>query len=142
KAPAVRWQHACEPAQELRSALGELVDREAAEGGEKERQRDPTKTMKLDVETLKNVLPAPSAAAIGTDTRLPTSARFDCTEAFERLTSPTASDRRRLTRAPRPVGLLRRIWLEPGRRPPFVLLVLRAIGGGADRGVHVLRPYP
>jgi serine/threonine-protein kinase len=131
KDPAVRYQDAYELAQDLRSALAELVDREAAEAGEKQRERDTTKTMKLDAETLKTVLPAPSAAAIGTDTRLPTSARFDCTEAFERLTSPTARDRRRLSRAPRPVGLLRRIWREPGKRALVSLIVAGALVGGA-----------
>jgi serine/threonine-protein kinase len=130
KDPAVRYQDAYELAQDLRTALAELIDREAAEAGEKQRERDTTKTMKLDAETLKTVLPAPSAGAIGSETRLPTSAKFDCTDAFQRLANPTRADRKRLSRAPRPVGLLRRVWGEPGRRALFLLIVAGTIVGG------------
>jgi hypothetical protein len=86
--------------------------------------------MKLDAETLKTVLPAPSAGAIGSETRLPTSAKFDCTDAFQRLANPTRADRKRLSRAPRPVGLLRRVWGEPGRRALFLLIVAGTLVGG------------
>ena len=113
KDPAVRYQDAFELAADLRAALAELVDRDAAAAGEKQRDRDTTKTMKLDSDTLKATLPAPAAAAIGKDTRLPISTKFDCAEAIERLTDPTRSDRARLTRAPRPVGLGRRLWRHP-----------------------------
>jgi serine/threonine-protein kinase len=131
KDPAVRYQDAFELAADLRSALAELVDREAAEAGEKQRERDTTKTMKLDPEALKAVFPAPAAAAIGSDTRLPVSHRFDCAEAVARITDPTSRDRKLLTRAPHPVGLLRRIWREPGRRAMAVLIVVGALVGGA-----------
>ncbi|HKW39497.1 MAG TPA: serine/threonine-protein kinase [Burkholderiales bacterium] len=131
KDPAVRYQDAYELAQDLRSALAELVDREAAEAGEKQRDRETTKTMKLDADALKTVLPAPAAAAIGSDTRLPVSAKFDCSDAIERLTDPTRGDRKRLTRAPRPVGLLRRIWREPGWRTLMASIVLAALVGSA-----------
>ena len=131
KDPAVRYQDAFELAADLRSALAELVDREAAEAGEKQRERDTTKTMKLDQETMKAVFPAPAAAAIGSDTRLPVSHRFDCAEAVGRLTDPTSRDRRLLTRAPHPVGLLRRIGREPGRRAMAILIVVGALVGGA-----------
>jgi serine/threonine-protein kinase len=130
KDPSVRYQDAYELAADLRSALSELVDREAAAAGEKARDRDTTKTMKLDADALKAVLPAPAAAAIGLDTRLPVSHRFDCSEAVSRLTDPTARDRRRLTRAPRSVGLLRRIWREPGKRALVSLIVAGALLGG------------
>ena len=131
KDPAVRYQDAFELAADLRSALAELVDREAAEAGEKQRERDTTKTMKLDQDTLKAVFPAPAAASIGSDTRIPVSHRFDCAEAVSRLTDPTSSDRRLLTRAPRPVGFLRRVWREPGRRAMAILIVVGALVGGA-----------
>ena len=131
KDPAVRYQDAFELAADLRSALSELIDREAAEAGEKQRDRDTTKTMKLDAETMKTVFPAPPAAAIGSDTRVPVSHRFDCVEAVARLTDPTSGDRKRLTRAPRPVGLLRRIWREPGRRAMATLIVVGALVGAA-----------
>ncbi|HET7199671.1 MAG TPA: serine/threonine-protein kinase [Burkholderiales bacterium] len=131
KDPSVRYQDAYELAADLRSALSELVDREAAAAGEKQRDRDTTKTMKLDAETLKGAFPAPAAAAIGTETRLPVSLRFDCSEALGRLTDPTRRDRRRLTRAPRPVALLRRIWREPGKRALFAVILLAALVGGA-----------
>ncbi|HET7764252.1 MAG TPA: serine/threonine-protein kinase [Burkholderiales bacterium] len=131
KDPSVRYQDAFELAQDLRAALAELVDREAAAAGEKQRDRDTTKTMKLDSDALKTVLPAPSAAAIGTETRLPLSARFDCSDAIERLTDPTRGDRKRLSKAPRPVGILRRIWREPGRRMLLVAMVAAALVGSA-----------
>jgi len=131
KDPAVRYQDAFELAADLRSALAELVDREAAEAGEKQRERDTTKTMKLDQDTLKAVFPAPAATAIGSDTRVPVSHRFDCAEAVGRLTDPTSSDRRLLTRVPRPVGFLRRTWREPGRRAMAILIVVGALVGGA-----------
>jgi len=131
KDPAVRYQDAYELAADLRSALAELIDREAAEAGEKQRERDTTKTMKLDAETLKAVFPAPAAAAIGSDTRLPVSHRFDCENALGRLTDPTGSDRRRLTRPPHPVGFLRRMWREPGRRALVSLIVVGALVAGA-----------
>jgi serine/threonine-protein kinase len=131
KDPAVRYQDAFELASDLRSALSELVDREAAAAGEKQRDRDTTKTMKLDAEALKAVLPAPAAAAIGSDTRLPVSVRFDCSDAIERLTAPTRGDRKLLTRVPRAVGFARGIWREPGKRALFVVILGAVVLGGA-----------
>jgi len=131
KDPTVRYQDAFELAADLRSALSELVDREAAAAGEKQRDRDTTKTMKLDAESLRTALPAPSAALIGSDTRLPVSLRFECSDAIERLTDPTRSDRKHLARAPHPVGLARRIWREPGKRLLFVSILAAALVGSA-----------
>jgi len=131
KDPAVRYQDAYELSADLRSTLSELVDRQSASAGEKQRDRDTTKTMKLDAEAMKTLVPAPTAAAIGSDTRLPMSLKFDCSDAIERLTDPTSSDRRRLTRAPHPVSLLRGIWREPGKRALFVAVLVAAILGGA-----------
>jgi serine/threonine-protein kinase len=131
KDPSVRYQDAFELAADLRSALSELVDREAAAAGEKQRERDTTKTMKLDAEALRTALPAPTAAAIGSDTRLPISLKFECSDAIERLTDPTRGDRKRLTRAPHPVGLVRQIWREPGKRALFAVILAAAILAGA-----------
>ena len=127
KDPSVRYQDAFELAADLRSALSELVDREAAAAGEKQRDRDTTKTMKLDSDTLKANLPAPATAAIGKDTRLPMSVRFDCEDAIQRLTDPTRSDRARLTRVPRPVGFARRLLRHPVLLTCVVAAVL--VGG-------------
>ncbi|HMH18491.1 MAG TPA: serine/threonine-protein kinase [Burkholderiales bacterium] len=131
KDPAVRYQDAFELAADLRSVLAELVHREAAVSKKKGREIDTTKTMKLDPEALRSALQAPAAGAIGSDTRLPVSLRFDCKEAIERLTEPTRRDRRLLTRTPRPVGLLRRIARDPGARVLFVVIVVAALAGGA-----------
>ena len=131
KDPAVRYQDAFELAADLRSALAELVDREAAAAGEKQRDRDTTKTMKLGAEGLKTLLPAPTAAAIGLDTRLPVSLKFDCSDAIERLAHPTGNDRRQLARAPRAVGLLRRVWHQPGGRTLVAAILAAALLGSA-----------
>jgi serine/threonine-protein kinase len=128
KDPAVRYQDAFELAADLRSALAELVDREAAAAGETQRDRDTTKTMKLDADSLKMMLPAPAAAAIGTDTRLPMSARFVCSEAVGRLADPTRGDRKRLTRAPQPVGFWRSLLRH---RVLLAAIFLAAVAGGA-----------
>jgi serine/threonine-protein kinase len=131
KDPTVRYQDAFELASDLRSALAELVVREAAASEKKGRERDTTKTMKLDANSLKAAFPVPAARAIGSDTRLPVSLKFDCAEAISRLTEPTRWDRRLLTRAPRPVGLLRGIARDPGKRLLFFAIVVATLAGGA-----------
>jgi serine/threonine-protein kinase len=128
KDPAVRYQDAFELAGDLHSALAELVNREAAAADK--RDRETTKTIKLDADALK-ALPAPAAGAIGSDTRLPVSRRFDCSDAISRLAEPTWRDRALLTRTPRQVGLLRGIARDPGRRLLFVTIVAAALVGGA-----------
>ena len=131
KDPAVRYQDAFELASDLHSALAELVDREVAASKKKGRDRDTTKTMKLDADALKTAFPIPAAGAIGSDTRLPVSRRFDCSDAIGRLKDPTRRDRASLTRAPRPVGFLRRMARDPGRRLLFVAAVVAALLGCA-----------
>jgi len=128
KDPAVRYQDAFELAGDLHSALAELVNREAA--ATEKRDRETTKTIKLDVGALK-ALPAPAAGAIGSDTRLAVSHRFDCSDAIRRLTEPTWRDRALLTRAPRQVGFLRGMARDPGRRLLFVTIVAAALVGCA-----------
>src|SRR5882762_7283813 len=129
KDPAVRYQDAFEFAGDLRSALAELVNREAA--ATEKRDRETTKTIKLDADALKTALSIPAAGAIGSDTRLPVSRRFDCSDAIGRLTKPTRRDRMLLTRAPRPVGFLRGIARDPGRRLLFVAVVAATLLAGA-----------
>ena len=131
KDPAVRYQDAFELAGDLHSALAELVDREAAASEKKGRDFDTAKTMKLDADTLKTALSVPAAGAIGSDTRLPVSRRFDCSAAIGRLTEPTRRDRVLLTRAPRPVGFLRSTVRDPGRRLLLVAVVVAALLGCA-----------
>jgi hypothetical protein len=104
----------------------ELVDREGAEG--KQRGTSPsTKTLKMEVEAKKGQ--APAAAAIGMDTRLPVSLKFECSAATSRLTDPTRRDRALLTRAPRPVGFWRRMRRDSGVRWAFVAVFIAALAG-------------
>ena len=131
KDPEVRYQDAFELAADLHSALAELVDRQAAATKKKGRDRDTTKTMKLDAEAMKTALPIPAAGAIGSDTRLPVSRRFDCSDAVGRLTEPTRRDRALLTRSPRSVGFLRRMARDPGRRGLIVAVAAAALLGCA-----------
>ena len=69
---------------------------------------------------------APAARAIATDTRLPLARQFDATAALERL----GRDGRRLARAPRPVGFLRRIISDGPVRRLFVAVAVAAALGG------------
>jgi eukaryotic-like serine/threonine-protein kinase len=132
KDPTVRYQDAFELAADLRSCLIELVARETAEAGKKkDGSRDTTKTIKLDANAAKAMLPAPAAGAIGSDTRLPVSTRFNCSAALGRLTAPTKRDRALLTRAPRPVGLWRRLGRDPAQRFLFAAVVVAALVGSA-----------
>jgi serine/threonine-protein kinase len=125
KDPGVRYQDAFELAADLRSCMIELVDRETGAAAKKDSDRDATKTLKLEASTL-----PPPAGAIGSDTRLPASRRFDGSAAMSRLKAPTRRDRALLTRPPRRVGLLRRIRRDPGPRWLFAAVVAAALVGG------------
>jgi serine/threonine-protein kinase len=119
KDPAVRYQDADEMAADLHTCLAELRSRESApdEAGEGSR------TLKLgDSEP---TVGAPAASAIVTDTRLPLSRHFDSSAALRRLTKAS-----RMGRAPRPVGMLRRIVRDAAARRLFVFLVIGALAGG------------
>jgi hypothetical protein len=130
KDSAMRYQDAFELAADLRSCMIELVDRESAASGKKGSDRESTKTLKLEANSGKDSLPPP-AGLIGSDTRLPTSRRFDGSAAMSRLRAPTRRDRALLTRQPRPVGLWRRIRRDPGPRWLFAAVVGAAIVGAA-----------
>ena len=129
KDPAVRYQDAFELAADLRSCMIELVDRETGAAGKKDSAREATKTLKLEANTGKDSLPPP-AGAIGSDTRLPASRRFDGSAAMSRLKAPARRDRALLTRPPRRVGLLRRVRSDPGPRWLFAAVVAAAIVSG------------
>jgi serine/threonine-protein kinase len=129
KDPAVRYQDAFELAADLRSCMIELVDRETGAAGKKDSAREATKTLKLEANTGKDSLPPP-AGAIGSDTRLPVSRRFDGSAAMSRLKAPARRDRALLTRPPRRVGLLRRVRSDPGPRWLFAAVVVAAVVGG------------
>jgi eukaryotic-like serine/threonine-protein kinase len=130
KDPAARYQDAFDLAADLRSCMIELIDREGGASSKKKSDRDATKTLKLEADPGKASLPPP-AGSIGSDTRLPTSLRFDGSAAISRLKSPTRRDRALLTRPPRRVGLLRRIRRDPASRLLFAALVVAAFLAGA-----------
>jgi eukaryotic-like serine/threonine-protein kinase len=127
KEPDVRYQDAYELAADLRACLAELHGREPAE--EPEGERSATRTIKLDSDPTRVV--APAAGAIGSDTRLPLSARFDSSGALRRLAAPGRRDAKRLARQPRPVGLVRRLLRDPAERLLFTVALAAALAGGA-----------
>ena len=119
KEPSVRYQDAYEMAADLRDALAEMRGRAPARDPESE----TTMTQKIGAGADK--LPvAPPASAIAKDTRLPMSRVFDSEAALARIGAPGEKDR--LTRAPRPVGLFRRIVRD---RLPRRLAVAAALAG-------------
>jgi eukaryotic-like serine/threonine-protein kinase len=125
KDAAVRYQDAYELAADLRTCLAELHGRSPAEG-----KRDATKTVKLATKKGDKPAPAAAAAAIAPTTRLPISHQFDSEAALKRLASPGRRDRFMLARAPRPVGLLRRLFSDAGPR----LLMSSALVAAAAAG--------
>jgi len=123
KDPAVRYQDAYEMAADLRDALAEMRGRAPAL---RSTDGETTHTLKLEPGSEKLPL-APSASAIARDTRLPLSRVFDSDAALERLAD--SGKRGRLARAPRPVGLFRRIWSDRLPRRLFAAAVVAACFG-------------
>jgi serine/threonine-protein kinase len=123
KEPSVRYQDAYEMAADLRDALAEMRGRAPA----REPESDTTMTQKIGAGADK--LPvAPPASAIAKDTRLPMSRVFDSEAALARIGAPGEKDR--LTRAPRPVGLARRVLRDRlPRRLAVAALLAAALGG-------------
>jgi eukaryotic-like serine/threonine-protein kinase len=121
KDPASRYQDAAELAADLSTCLTELRARGAATAAEP----TGTRTMKIE-RSAEPLSDAPAARAIATDTRLPLARQFDATAALERL----GRDGRRLARAPRPVGFLRRIISDGPVRRLFVAVAVAAALGG------------
>jgi len=123
KDPAVRYQDAYEMAADLRDALAEMRGRSPAP---RSTDIEATHTLKLEAGAEKLPL-APAASAIARDTRLPLSRVFDSEAALERLASP--AKRERLARAPRPVGLVRRLWRDRLPRRLFAAALIAALIG-------------
>jgi hypothetical protein len=115
----VRYQDADEMAADLHTCLAEMRGREAGDD-----EGDSTKTQKLGGEGEPTIV-GPVAAAIFTDTRLPVSRHFDSTAALRRVGRSG-----RTGRAPRPVGLLRRIVSDAPPRRLFIVSVIAAAAGG------------
>lgn len=115
KDPAVRYQDARELASDLATCAAELRSREdITPGGEASR------TVRLEAP---EKIEAPAARAIAIDTRLPLSRLFDPAPALKRLKDAS------LSRAPRPVGLFRRMVSDtPVRRLVISLLLAGAAG--------------
>jgi serine/threonine-protein kinase len=129
KNPSVRYQDTYELAADLATCLAELRGREVApEQNGKKSAKDATRTIKLDVND--KAAAAPAARAITFDTRLPLSRQFDSSAALQRLTDPSPRDRDGLSRAPRAVGLLRRLRSDAAPRLFFIAAVAAAIAGG------------
>jgi hypothetical protein len=123
KDPAVRYQDAYEMAADLRDAVAEMRGRAPAP---RSTDAEATHTLKLEPGSEKLPL-APAASAIARDTRLPLSRVFDSDAALERLAD--SGKRGRLARAPRPVGLFRRIWSDRLPRRLFAAAVAAACVG-------------
>ena len=125
KDPTVRYQDAYDLAADLATCLAELRAREepAAENGKK-KGKDTTRTVKLEVNDK-----APAARAIGFDTRLPLSRQFDSAAALERLAEPSRRDRGILGRAPRAVGIFRRLWNDRAPRRFLAVVLVAALAG-------------
>jgi serine/threonine-protein kinase len=122
KNPAQRYQDAYEFSADLATCLAELRGRAPAEAASQ-----ATKTIKLAAE---KPPPAPPVQAIAADTRLPLARQFDSSAALQRLVDLSRSDPERLARAPRGVGIFRRLFGDPTARLLFLTIVAGALAGG------------
>ena len=119
KEPAARYQDARELAADLVTCLAELRSQVSKEV-------EGSKTVKLEAQPEK-APDAPAARAIAVDTRLPLSRLFDASAALKRIRDASRGE---LSRAPRPVGVLRRLWRDPPPRRLALSGVL-ALAAGA-----------
>jgi serine/threonine-protein kinase len=119
KDPAVRYQDADEMAADLHTCLAEL----RARAGSADEPAEGSKTVKLG-DSGEPTVGAPPASAIATDTRLPVSRHFDSSAALRRLGKAGSNGR-----APRPVGIFRRILSDAPARRLFVVTALAAAAG-------------
>jgi len=114
KDPAVRYQDARELAADLATCAAELRSYEVSDPGA------GSKTIKLEAAPEK--VDAPAARMIAVDTRLPLSRLFDATAALRRLKdAPTA--------APRPVGVLRRLYSDAVVRQLLIMALFSGLAG-------------
>jgi eukaryotic-like serine/threonine-protein kinase len=117
KDPAVRYQDATELAADLHTCLAELRSREEASV-----PGEGSKTVKLEGGA-ESTVAAPLASAIVSDTSLPVSRHFDSAAALRRVSKSRSG------RAPRRVGLIRRILFDAPPRRLFVATVIAALAG-------------
>jgi serine/threonine-protein kinase len=133
KNPDERYRDAYEFASDLQACLAELGERNGAAeptgGTAPAHGAKPIDAAKPDSD--KTELLAPDASGIGAETRLPISRRFDSAAALRRLTEPGARDLRLLTRAPRPVGVSRRVLRDPVLRRFAAAVLIAALAGFA-----------
>jgi len=124
KEPSVRYQDAYEMAADLRDALAEMRGKAPARGIH---DSDTTETQRIGGNAAEKLPVAPASNAIARDTRLPLSRVFDSAAAIARIEAP--GEKSRLTRAPRPVGVFRRLLRDKlPRRLAIVAVVAAAIG--------------
>jgi hypothetical protein len=114
KDPAVRYQDAREFATDLVACAAELGSREVS---------DPSGSKTVKLEAAPEKVDAPAARMIAIDTRLPVSKLFDATPALRRLKDSS------LTRTPRAVGLLRRIYGDAAVRQLFIAVAIAGATG-------------
>jgi len=88
--------------------------------------REAQRTIKLERQPEK-APEAPAARAIAVDTQLPLAPLFDATAALKRIRDASGGE---LAHAPRPVGVLRRLWSDPPPRR-LALSALLALAAGA-----------
>ena len=118
KDPVVRYQDAYELSADLGNCLAELRGKASIAA-----TPDGTKTIKIAAG--ERTIQAPAARDIASDSTLPFSRQFDPSLALDRVArSP------RLGRAPRPVGLLRRLVFDSIARRFFVCALFGALVGG------------
>ena len=121
KDPSARYQEAEELAADLATCLAELRSIDEVSGDREDRSR----TVKLDA--VQNKTPdAPAARAIAFDTRLPVSKLLDAGPALKRIREASPDG---LKRAPRRVGLLRRVYRDAAARRVFLGVVLGGLAG-------------
>ncbi len=127
KDPEERYQDAYELAADLQACLVEL--RGAASSPDASPLPGARTADAAAAEMEKTQLLAPDASAIGAETRLPISRRFDSAAALRRLAEPGKRDRRRLTRAQRPLGVPRRLLRDPVLRRFAAVTLVAALAG-------------
>jgi serine/threonine-protein kinase len=141
KDPGARYQDAYEFAADLRACLNELgTYREAQDTAIEETVKldapngdaveEITDTIRMAVRTDSAARAMPAAGTIRSDTRLPLALRFECSAALARLAAPNGKDRRRLTRPPRPAGILRRLLRDAAQRKLLAFVLLGFCLGG------------
>ena len=126
KDPAVRYQDAYEMAADLRSCLAELRGRARASAREDSAGKDQTRTLKMESIGGRAVA-APAARAIVSDTACRCRGSSTRRSRCERLAAPQKADRATLARAPRPVGVWRRLRRDPGPRLLFAAIIAGAL---------------